>query len=150
MKVFDNYLKWKVFDNLIDDIEFYTKDSWTFSTNLNVNSEEGDYQFSCELRSNSFLLKPFNLNNIIRAKLNFFGRYETNKGLGMHRDIDDDDNYSTAIFYLTTNNGGTRFENDFVQSVANRLVLFDGPLLHESVVQTDSNIRMLYNINYRK
>ena len=68
----------------------------------------------------------------------------------MHRDIDDDDSYSTAIFYLNTNNGGTRFENDFVQSVANRLVLFDGPLLHETVVQTDSNVRMLYNINYRK
>ena len=47
----------------------------------------------------------------------------------MHRDIDDDDNYSTAIFYLTTNNGGTRFENDFVQSVANRLVLFDEPIV---------------------
>jgi hypothetical protein len=150
LKVLDNYLKWKVFDDLIDDIEHYTKNSWTFTTNLNSNSKEGDYQFSCELPSNSFLLKPFNLNNIIRAKINFFGRYETNKGLGMHRDLLDDDNYSTAIFYLNTNNGGTRFENDFVQSVANRLVLFDGPLYHETVVQTDSNIRMLFNINYRK
>ena len=89
--------------------------------------------------SNSFLLKPLNINNVIRDKLNFFGRYETNKGLGMHRDIDDDDNYSTAIFYLTTNNGGTRFENDFVQSVAeNRLVLFDGhcymSLLYKQIV----------------
>tara|TARA_E500000318_G_scaffold28728_1_gene28819 strand:+ start:37 stop:540 length:504 start_codon:yes stop_codon:yes gene_type:complete len=59
-------------------------------------------------------------------------------------------NQSTAILYLNTNNGGTEFQenNNFIKSVANRFLIFDGKTLHRSVSQTDENIRLVLNLNF--
>lgn len=54
-----------------------------------------------------------------------------------------------AIFYLNTNNGYTKFEDGRkVESVENRLVIFDGELLHTGSTCTDQNVRVVINFNY--
>ena len=56
---------------------------------------------------------------------------------------------TTAIYYLNTNNGFTKFENgDKVNSVANRMVIFDSNLKHTGTSCTDAHARMLINFNY--
>ena len=59
------------------------------------------------------------------------------------------DKFKTLLYYINTNNGGTEFENGgFVKSVANRAVIVDGDIKHQSVGQTDEDIRLLININF--
>ena len=66
-----------------------------------------------------------------------------------HVDSDAKDSF-TCIFYLNSNNGGTRFKesDEFVQSQRNRLVRFPSPLEHAAVNTTDTKLRWVLNINY--
>ena len=59
-------------------------------------------------------------------------------------------NSFTNIFYLNSNNGGTKFEKsgDMVQSQRNRLVMFPSFLKHAAVNTTDTKLRWVLNINY--
>ena len=60
-------------------------------------------------------------------------------------------NQQTAILYLNTNNGYTKFQQNGLQdvhSVANRLVTFYGGLKHAGASCTDENTRIVLNINY--
>ena len=55
----------------------------------------------------------------------------------------------TAIFYLNTNNGYTAFETgEKVESVANRLVIFDSHIKHTGTTCTNQKARLVLNINY--
>ena len=87
---------------------------------------------------------------VYRAKTNLFIKTDTRRGLGFHHDITNlGDNYKTIIYYVNSNNGGTRFEDDtFIESVRNRALLFSGKIAHETVTQTDTNFRFNININY--
>ena len=70
-----------------------------------------------------------------------------------HTDYDDGrkNEMTTSILYMNTNNGGTKFEDGtFVNSVSNRMVTFDCSIKHAPVSCTDSNRRIVVNINYTK
>jgi len=56
----------------------------------------------------------------------------------------------TAILYINTNNGYTKFEgvDDSVESVENRMVIFDSHIKHVGFTCTDEKTRVLLNINY--
>ena len=56
----------------------------------------------------------------------------------------------TAIYYVNTNNGYTLFKdgNFKVDSVANRMVIFDSSKLHKAVGCTDKKRRVVINFNY--
>ena len=55
----------------------------------------------------------------------------------------------TAVYYLNTNNGYTKFANgDTVESVANRILIFDNTLLHAGTTSTDTKVRCVLNFNY--
>jgi hypothetical protein len=85
---------------------------------------------------------------VYRAKVNLFTRTVENDGLGMHADLNTPD-YQTIIYYVNDNNGGTRFaDGTFVEQKRNRALIVHGPVLHESVTQTDTNVRVNININY--
>tara|TARA_B100001989_G_scaffold139310_1_gene98879 strand:- start:28 stop:570 length:543 start_codon:yes stop_codon:yes gene_type:complete len=87
----------------------------------------------------------------VKANCNF-KTSESNIGW-FHTDYEDKrkDESTTAILYMNTNNGGTKFEDGtFVNSVANRMVTFDASLKHAPVSCTDSNRRIVVNINYSK
>ena len=56
----------------------------------------------------------------------------------------------TAIFYLNTNDGYTAFETgEKVESVANRLVVFDSHIKHTGTTCTNQKARLVLNINYK-
>ena len=55
----------------------------------------------------------------------------------------------TAILYINTNNGWTRFKKGArVKSIANRIVIFDSNLEHSGVTCTDEKRRVVMNFNY--
>ena len=55
----------------------------------------------------------------------------------------------TGIFYIGSNNGCTVFKRgDKVETVANRLVLFDSQLSHAGTSCTDESVRIVLNLNY--
>ena len=59
--------------------------------------------------------------------------------------------WTTAIFYINTNNGYTEFEDGTrVESVANRIVNFPANLKHRGTRCTDQKIRIVINFNYFK
>lgn len=58
-------------------------------------------------------------------------------------------NMNTAIYYVHTNNGGTLFEDgQFVNSVENRLLVFNSQERHAAITATDVAARIVVNINY--
>ena len=64
-----------------------------------------------------------------------------------HKDFDFD--CKTAVYYVNTNDGFTRFRNgEVVKSVANRFVVFDSKDLHVGSTATDTKARCLINFNY--
>ena len=57
--------------------------------------------------------------------------------------------YKTAIYYINSNNGYTEFEDgERVESVSNRMLIFDGNQSHRGVTCTNEKIRVVLNINY--
>ena len=90
-----------------------------------------------------------NLNTSYALKANL--RPRTTQGVLSDYHVDMSLNQQTAIFYLNTNNGYTKFQDETLQdvpSVANRLLTFYGALKHCGCSATDSNYRIVLNINY--
>jgi len=57
--------------------------------------------------------------------------------------------WTTAIFYMNTNNGYTEFEDGTkVESVANRIVIFPTNTKHRGTSCTDERTRVVINFNY--
>ena len=90
--------------------------------------------------------KKLNFREILRIRSSLYPRREKQKPDPYHVDYNFD--HKVCIFYVNTNNGFTLFENgEKVNSVANRLLIFDGLEKHCSVVQTDTTARYIININ---
>ena len=160
----------KIIDNFLDDDEFniiqqyFLNDSFTWHLNDSIaNKRQGidQYQFTHtffdiskpSLQNYSSFLQPLLLKlkpqYIFRIKANL--RPRTTQGVLSDYHVDMSLNQQTAIFYLNTNNGYTKFqENDYddVKSIANRLLTFYGGLQHCGCSATDSNYRIVLNINY--
>jgi len=95
------------------------------------------------------ILTKLNAKYIFRIKANL--RPRTTQGVLSEYHVDMSLNQQTAIFYLNTNNGYTKFKEgdyDNVPSVANRLLTFYGALQHCGCSATDCNNRIVLNINY--
>ena len=94
------------------------------------------------------IIKKLNFKNLIRIKANFLHRTDNIIEHGYHIDYE---NCVTAIFYLNSNNGKTVFQNGAeVESVKNRLVIFDSNLYHSGTTCTDQQFRCVINFNYSK
>lgn len=121
-----------------------------------------DYQFihnfygGFQPRSNHMnLLEPIlevlNPSAIVRIKANLTPRIPDIVIYGYHIDWNDTFIGNTAIFYVNSNDGYTSFENgDKVESVANRLVIFDPKLRHSGTSCTNQKVRCVINFNYYK
>jgi hypothetical protein len=85
-----------------------------------------------------------------RTKANLTTRTPKIMEFSMHTDYK---NYMqdmrTAVFYLNTNNGYTRFQDGpTVESVENRLIHFDSRIMHTGSTHTDGKIRVVLNLNF--
>ena len=115
--------------------------------NGNVNSDA--YHFF----EFSVCFSKLNAKKIYRLRLNCnFKTLQQNTGW-FHTDYCDDrmNELTTSILYINTNNGGTKFEDGtFVNSVSNRMVIFDCSMKHAPVSCTNKHRRIVANFNYFK
>ena len=88
----------------------------------------------------------------MRAKFNLLQRTDTIIEHGFHTDIQNpSEEIKTAIFYLNTNNGYTKFKNgDIFESKENTLIMFDSQLEHCGTTCTDKKYRAVFNLNFFK
>lgn len=167
IKVIDNFLSKKSFKK-IEDIILSDQFPWYWVQQSTwEKTKHGKDSFLChsiqykEAINSSFcedIMQPIQsklkYSELLRAKLNLQYNRGTAIKTNYHSDfpeyVDQHKFFSTAILYLTTCNGYTQFECNKakIRSVANRLVLFPGELCHRGVCQTDTNRRVLLNINF--
>ena len=55
----------------------------------------------------------------------------------------------TAVYYVNTNNGTTIFDDGTeIESIENRMLIFDQNVVHTGTTTTDTKVRCLINLNY--
>ena len=88
---------------------------------------------------------------LLRSKVNCFICDVTNYIHDFHVD-DDTRQHKVALWYANTNNGKTilKIDNKMIKidSIANRMIIFNGNILHAPMSQTDTKIRVNININF--
>jgi len=158
MKIIDNLLDKDVAENIANKItsDFFP---WFYQNNVTDKSStihSENYYFTHLFYDNneqsSFfnyvipILKKIKYKKLIRVKANLYPN--VNKLIQHSKHIDY--NYPTkgALYYLNTNNGPTYVENKKINSVKNRLLLFDAFKKHNSTTCTDEKFRVNININY--
>ena len=161
----------KVIDNVLED-DYYTDIKSTLFNDKVFPWFWGDSQLSAgdtfyfyhvfyvNNRPNSpyfDVLQPIFNALDVQSLLNVRANLVTNtQGVGFnkkHRDnYTRDCDHKTAIFHLTTNNGKTVLcyddREEEIDTVENRLLMFDASTEHYSKHQTDEDRRVLLNINY--
>ena len=156
-------------DNFLNDIYFqglvkeFTSDllPWYLQHHVSIEND-GHIQMTHNIykdsrpTSNAFdlmmpLIKQLNICALIRIKLNLLYRTEKTLEHGWHIDISDAPKIAkTAVLYLNTNNGYTKFEDGTkVESIANRIVIFPNNLKHTGATNTcETPYRLVLNIDY--
>ena len=161
MKIIDNFLDEDSFEVLQ---QYFLSDtiSWYLGNSITYDKQGIDqYQFVHTFFDvgkpylnnwSNFLTPLFNKlqpKYILRVKANC--RPRTTNAVLSNYHTDMDLHQQTAIFYLNTNNGYTKFQDNSLEdvpSVANRLLTFYGGLKHCGASCTDQNTRIVLNINY--
>ena len=93
------------------------------------------------------LKNKVNFRQILRIRASLFTRRENLKADTFH--VDYPINHKVCIFYINSNNGYTLFKTgEKIDSIENRLLIFDGTKEHATVVQTDKSARYIININF--
>tara|TARA_A100001037_G_C15094815_1_gene610878 strand:+ start:73 stop:585 length:513 start_codon:yes stop_codon:yes gene_type:complete len=168
MKIYDNYLT----DDEFSKIESFIEDAsfkWSLIKELNDNSKPGDFVFihesNDEEKRNSiftllikkiFTKDDFKIGSnkkiqIGRMRINLFvNTSNKNEGKGFHKDVINDDDMKTLLFYLEDSNGYTEFEDGtIIESKKNRAIVFNSNILHQTVMQTNTIFRRNININFK-
>lgn len=164
----------EIFDNFLPDIEFKKLSDvllssdfpWYFNTGITNLSEikydQTKFQFThtfylnCGWKSNYGqvldpllkLIKPF---AIFRIKANLTTITPNRNIHGYHTDViyPSNSGLKSACYYVNTNNGSTVFESgEVVDSIANRLIVFDVNKQHSGTSSTDSARRVVINFIY--
>ena len=105
-----------------------------------------DLQYS-SLDTLAPILKKLNIVDLWRVKGNLFPNQ--NKFIEHDSHIDYEEPHQAAIYYINSNNGYTKLDDGTkVDSVANRLLLFNGSKHHASTNCTNNKVRVNINFNY--
>ena len=161
----DNFLGKKEFDEL-QTLMMGVVLPWNYNSMIDLPSDVNKFQF-VHVFYNDYgpfpycdklnpILETLKASAIIRIKANLLTQTPKIVENIFHTDI----NYiskeikkygTTAIFYVNTNNGYTKFEDGTViESVANRMVFFSSNIKHTGTSCTDENTRVVINFNYFK
>ena len=172
-KVFDDLLDKKDFTNIQQTLMSHTF-PWYYSPFIdsgdpkeNLGLPLHNFQFNHIFyqhrvpSSNYFslflpLLEKINASAILKIKANLLTNTENPKTNKFHVDVDGYDGFNaketkarTAVFYINTNNGKTIFlDGSSVNSVENRIVIFDPTLKHTGTTCSDEKVRIVVNLNY--
>ena len=176
--VIDNFLKEDEWQLIHDHcLHKWTYHSLPVSTSLDEKQELGDVLFVKGLYSSKYwnekpdgqclqsidfeemkiirpLLRELQVGWLLRMKVNVTpytgGRYRRN----YHSDYSTSNQGKTlgysCVYYVNTCTGGTEFEEsgEFVQSIANRALVFPSYLRHTGISQDDTKYRYIINTNY--
>ena len=163
MKVVDNFLPSIEFDMLQQTLLSQNFD-WYFNDGV-VGPSDEQYQFVHQFYkqttqddiggptskyANIFIpvLGTLRSTGLVRIKANLNPKTPEHEYGGFHTDFESD-HASTAVYYINTNNGWTEFEDGTkVESVENRMVIFDCHMKHTGVTCTDEKRRVVVNFNY--
>ena len=154
MQVIDNFLSEGEFKNLRDYISS-TSFPWYFGL---VTTDSKIAQFVHTFYANDaptstwphveFFRLRLNMASLVRIKVNLNPRTET---VQVHKDAFHTDypDITTAVYYLNTCDGYTLFEDGTkVNSIENRIVIFDSNVRHTGTSCTNESGRLVMNINY--
>jgi hypothetical protein len=161
--IIDNFLNEGVAKNLSDFmIGPNSQFSWYYMNSV-VNSDDLDhihnhqfyriFYWNWEPRPFFDMLAPITskLNPIAwqRVKANLNTVTPTKITYPFHTDTETENCAKTAIYYLNTNNGVTILEDGTeIESIANRILIFDQKIKHTGTTCTDQKVRSLINFNY--
>jgi hypothetical protein len=166
-------LNYRVIDNFLEKEDFYkfqelmfcTRNIHWFYRNSQINESINDLEdlgyfslsffnnFSNDFNNfNYFLYKIYEklgCKALIQSRANLVLKQNEVKKLYFHTDYPFKCN--TAIFYMNTNNGATILDENEkikIESVENRMIIFDSQIKHCSLVQSNTKRRIVININY--
>ncbi|AGH26423.1 hypothetical protein CPPG_00106 [Cyanophage P-RSM1] len=162
MQVFDNFLPNREFGPLqeaflAEDFPwFYNPRVIAGQTNPNLYQMCHSFYMNWEWQSQYRNLVAPVLNRLdiltpLRIKANLTFKMDDNYESGWHHDYEAAgkiQDHNTAIFYVTTSNGPTLFEDSKVECVENRLVLFKNKDKHCGTYATDAKERVVINFNF--
>ncbi len=154
MKVIDNFLPKNNFLEIKNTLES-NNFPWFFQNT--VSGKDNDYYFIHHLynhdtiSSNFFdmvkpILKKINIKSLIRIKCNMYPSTERSQKHLKHKDYPFE--HLGAIYYVNSNNGYTSIGNKKIESIENRILLFDPSVEHNSVTCTNKKVRLNINFNY--
>jgi len=159
-EIIDNFLtqdKFLKVKNSILNSEF----SWNLTpwvSNLNENLKiTSSYYFTHLFYSGLYvdpnshifidILNQLEVKSLIRIKANLYPSTDNIEYQSEH--IDYDYSHKGAIFYLNTNDGFTILEDGTkIESIENRILLFDPSKPHNSTTCTNDKCRVNVNLNY--
>ena len=156
LRVYSQNFSTKSIQGEISAGEFNWKFNWKFNDGVNLPGD-GYHQFThlfyaqFEPRSPHFsdifpIINEIEPIALVRIKANLNMKTPEIVQHEFHTDVDD---CITAIYYVNTNNGKTIFESGVeVDSVANRMLIFNSNERHAGTTCTDTLRRCVINFNY--
>lgn len=163
-------LAYEVIDNFLDKEYFDAVKTaltsgdinWFYRDNLTSNNESGMCYFTHNFFYKNTISSPFfnlleplftilKISSLIQVRANLtIGKKDIYES-SWHTDLDDG-NSKTAIMYITTCNAKTLLDVEKeiinVDSVENRILIFDTDIPHKMISATDTKRRIIINLNY--
>jgi hypothetical protein len=158
-KIIDNFLSKEVSDQI--KLKMLSNEfPWYFQNEIAYPSEKNDQFYLNHLFYDAYyirsafwneivhpIISKINPKSLIRVKGNFYPN--VNKFIENENHVDYPFNCLGAIYYVNTNDGYTILENSVkIESIQNRLLIFDASKLHRSTHCTDQKCRVNINFNY--
>ena len=106
-------------------------------------------QYDNEVVKLNEILMQLNPQALLRIKANLQPRTPKIRIIDWHTDYTDIIKCTTAVYYINTNDGYTEFKDGTkVNSLENRMVLFNSQLEHRGTTCTNENVRVVINFNF--
>ena len=160
-EVIDNFLDKEYFDTIKNTLTSLDM-NWFYRDNMTSDDEHGACYFTHNFFLNNRVYSPFfNLLEPFLAKLNISSLIELRSNMTISKKdqyesswhVDNTyENSKTVILYLTTCNAKTLItvEKEIIEidSVENRVLIFDTDISHKMKSATDAKRRIIINLNY--
>jgi hypothetical protein len=161
-KIIDNFLDKNIFlniKNIMESSDFnwflqkkvnknhYENDLTSYFTHMFFIDHENEFNISKFFNLIIPILTKINMNKLIRIKGNLYLNKENKEIHKKH--VDYEFNHGGAIYYVNTNDGLTILNEKIkINSIENRLLLFNPSIPHSSTATTDSKFRININFNF--
>tara|TARA_Y100000590_G_C15044643_1_gene760217 strand:+ start:18 stop:512 length:495 start_codon:yes stop_codon:yes gene_type:complete len=158
--IVDNFLDNDAFIRLKEDVLYGIR--WKYNESIDYAEDEDKFQFTHNFYKNGMeyayygivspILYKIRIKELYRIKANLLTRTQKIIPNTFHTDIGGNMGvlpYTTAIFYVNSNNGYTEFEDGTkIESIENRWISFPEDIKHRGTSCTDERVRVVINFNF--